>query len=672
MIDLSELRLSFGERDIFKSVSLRVEDNERVALFGINGAGKSTLLKVVSGEQTPDGGTLALGRGEVIGYLAQTAAEATAEPGVSVFQYACKAFENLQKAHARCEEIEHRMADMTATDEEYEEYGHLHDRLAVAGGWSFESEAATVLAGLGFTQEMQQRELASYSGGWRMRAALAEVLLRRPTVLLLDEPTNHLDLESILWLESHIKSMPASVLFISHDRSFVDNVANRIVELELGQARAWPVPYAKFRADKTLWLETVKNSYDRQQADIAQAERFIQRFKATSSKSSVAMSRQKQLDRVERIELPPEVDKVALRFPIPPEGSAYPFILRNVCKSYGDKKVLENVEISLNRGEKVALVGVNGAGKSTLLHLFAQKFPPTSGELGIGAKTEIGLFAQYDDLPDDELDRPIGDILYDAAPGGTARTKVRTLLGTLLFSGDDADKPYRVLSGGEKARVRLGLILLRANNVLLLDEPTNHLDLATREAMVEALKAWPGTLVFVSHDRLFTQELAGRILAVGGGRVVDWPGTYLEYLAIAGDGDAPGLAHLKDFDARRNGAEEAAKKEAAQKARAKDDAARKEVQAKAEADARKHAEPAAKGQPLDREAQKEDRRRRKRLEELEARIEKLDGEVAALDARMAKPGFFDDHDASSKALAERSRLVAEQESAWAEVGTLEG
>ncbi len=671
MIDLSELRLSFGSRDIFKSVSLRVEDNERVALFGINGAGKSTLLKVIAGEQHPDSGTIALGRGEVIGYLAQTAAEATAEPGVSVFEYACRAFEDLQKAHARCEEIEHRMADMTASDEEYEEYGHLHDRIAVGGGWSFESEAATVLAGLGFTQEMQQRELASYSGGWRMRAALAEVLLRRPTVLLLDEPTNHLDLESIMWLESHIKSMPASVLFISHDRSFVDNLAHRIVELELGGARTWPVPYTKFRAEKVLWLETVKNSYDRQQNDIAQAERFIQRFKATSSKSSVAMSRQKQLDKIERIELPPEVDKVALRFPTPPDSGAYPFILRNVGKSYDDKKVLENVEISINRGEKVALVGVNGAGKSTLLHLFAQKFPPTSGELGIGAKTEIGLFAQYDDLPDDELDRHIGDILYDAAPTGTPRTKVRTLLGSLLFSGDDADKPYRVLSGGEKARVRLGLLLLRPNNVLLLDEPTNHLDLATREAMVEALKQWPGTLVFVSHDRLFTQELAGRILAVGGGRVVDWPGTYLEYLAIAGDGDAPGLAHLKDFDARRSGAEEAAKKAAADKAKARDDAARKEAQAKAEAD-RKAAEAAgAKNAPVDREAQKEERRKRKRLEELEERIEKLEAQISELDARMSKAGFFDDHDASSKALAERGKLVSEQEAAWAEVGSLE-
>jgi len=671
MIDLSELRLSFGSRDIFKSVSLRVEDNERVALFGINGAGKSTLLKVIAGQQHPDAGTIALGRGEVIGYLAQTAAEATAEPGVTVFEYACRAFEDLQKAHARCEEIEHRMADMTATDEEYEEYGHLHDRIAVGGGWSFESEAATVLAGLGFTQDMQQRELASYSGGWRMRAALAEVLLRRPTVLLLDEPTNHLDLESIMWLESHIKSMPASVLFISHDRSFVDNLAHRIVELELGGARAWPVPYAKFRSEKALWLETLKNAYDRQQNDIAQAERFIQRFKATSTKSSVAMSRQKQLDKVERIELPPEVDKVALRFPAPPDSGAYPFILRNVGKSYGDKKVLENVEISINRGEKVALVGVNGAGKSTLLHLFAQKFPPTAGELGIGAKTEIGLFAQYDDLPEDELDRHIGDILYDAAPTGTPRTKVRTLLGTLLFSGDDADKPYRVLSGGEKARVRLGLLLLRPNNVLLLDEPTNHLDLATREAMVEALKQWPGTLVFVSHDRLFTQELAGRILAVGGGRVVDWPGTYSEYLAIAGDGDAPGLAHLKDFDARRSGAEEAAKKAAAEKAKARDEAARKEAQAKAEAE-RKAAETAgAKNAPVDREAQKEERRKRKRLEELEARIEKLEALIAELDARMSKPGFFDDHDTSSKALAERGRLVSEQEAAWAEVGQLE-
>jgi len=671
MIDLSDLRLSFGGRDIFKSVSLRVEDNERVALFGINGAGKSTLLKVVSGEQVPDGGTIALGRGEVIGYLAQTAAEETAEAGISVFTFACRAFDALQKAHARCEEIEHRMADMTATDEEYEEYGHLHDRLAVAGGWSFESEASTVLAGLGFTQEMQQRDLSSYSGGWRMRAALAQVLLRRPTILLLDEPTNHLDLESIMWLEGHIKSMAASVLFISHDRSFVDNLANRIVELELGGARTWPVPYAKFRADKTLWIETLKNSYDRQQADIAQAERFIQRFKATSSKSSVAMSRQKQLDRVERIELPPEVDKVALRFPVPPDSGAYPFILRNVAKSYDDKKVLENVEISINRGEKVALVGVNGAGKSTLLHLFAQKFPPTSGELGIGAKTEIGLFAQYDDLPDDEFDRPIGDILYDAAPRGTLRTKVRTLLGTLLFSGDDADKPYRVLSGGEKARVRLGLLLLRSNNVLLLDEPTNHLDLSTREAMVDALKAWPGTLVFVSHDRLFTQELAGRILAVGGGRVVDWPGTYTEYLAVAGDGDAPGLVHLKDFDARRSGAEEAAKKEAALKAKARDEAAKKEAQAKVEADARKATESGVKAAPLDREAQKEDRRKRKRLEELEARIEKIEAEVALLDARMAESGFFEDHEASSKALADRNRLVAEQESAWAEVGLLE-
>jgi ATP-binding cassette, subfamily F, member 3 len=654
MIDLSSLRLSFGGRDIFQDVSLRVEDNERVALFGINGAGKSTLLKVISGQQKPDAGEVALGRGEVVGYLAQEAAEDTSESGATVFEYACRAFEALQTAHTRCEEIEHRMTDGTATDEDYEEYGHLHDRLAVGGGWSFESDARTVLAGLGFTQEEQDRPLSSFSGGWRMRAALAQVLLRRPSVLLLDEPTNHLDLESIMWLEGHIKSMPASVLFITHDRSFVDNLAHRIVELELGKARSWPVPYAKFRAEKTLWLETVKNAYERQQNDINQAERFIARFKATSTKSSVAMSRQKQLDKVERIELPPEVDKVSLRFPPPPDGGAYPFILRNVSKSYGDLQVLSGVEMSISRGEKVALVGVNGAGKSTLLHLFSQKFPPTSGELGIGHKTEIGLFAQYDDLPDDEQDRHIGDILYDAAPRGTLRTKVRTLLGTLLFSGDDADKPYRVLSGGEKARVRLGLLLLRPNNCLLLDEPTNHLDLATREAMVEALSQWPGTLVFVSHDRLFTRALAGRILAVGGGRVVDWPGSYDEYLAIAGDGNAPGLAHLQDFDARRRQTE--APKPSAPK--------------KAEAKTAPVAPPVA-NKPIDRDAQKEERRKKKRLEELEARLDTLETRLAELDAQMSAPGFFDDRDASSKALAERDKLVKEQESAWTEVGTLE-
>ncbi len=659
MIDLSNLRLSFGGRDIFSDVSLRVEDNERVALFGINGAGKSTLLKVISGMQKPDAGEVALGRGEVVGYLAQEAAEDTSETGISVFEYACRAFEELQRAHARCEEIEHRMTDGSATDEDYEEYGHLHDRLAVGGGWSFESDARTVLAGLGFTQEEQDRPLSSFSGGWRMRAALAQVLLRRPSVLLLDEPTNHLDLESIMWLENHIKAMPASVLFITHDRSFVDNLANRIVELELGKARSWPVPYTKFRADKALWLETLKNAYDRQQADIAQAERFISRFKATSTKSSVAMSRQKQLDKVERIELPPEVNKVSLRFPAPPDGGAYPFILRNVGKAYGDHQVLSGVEMSISRGEKVALVGVNGAGKSTLLHLFAQKFPPTSGELGIGHKTEIGLFAQYDDLPEDEQDRPIGDILYDAAPGGTLRTKIRTLLGSLLFSGEDAEKKYRVLSGGEKARVRLGLLLLRSNNCLLLDEPTNHLDLATREAMVEALKQWPGTLVFVSHDRLFTRELAGRILAVGGGRVVDWPGSYDEYLAIAGDGDAPGLAHLADFDARRR---------------------QTEVQ-KAPAPPKKDAKPApaaataapapTTGKPIDRDAQKEERRKKKRLEELEARLSKIESLVAELDAKMTAPGFFEDREASSQALAERDRLVKEQEAAWSEVEQLE-
>jgi len=647
MIDLSELRLSFGERDIFKNVSLRVEDGERVALFGINGAGKSTLLKIIAGMVKPDQGTLALGRGETVGYLSQDAAEDTSEAGITVFEYACRAFEGLQAAHARCEEIEHAMEAMTATEEEYEEYSHLHDRLAVSGGWSFESEAATVLAGLGFTQEMQVRELASYSGGWRMRAALAQVLLRRPTVLLLDEPTNHLDLESIMWLEGHIKSMPASVLFITHDQSFVDNLAHRIVELELGVARTWPSPYAKFRAEKTLWIETLKNSFDRQQADIAQAERFISRFKATSSKSSVAMSRQKQLDKVERIELPPEVNKVALRFPAPPDSGAYPFVMREGGKAYEDKVVLSGVDLSIHRGQKVALLGVNGAGKSTLLHLLSKKFPVTEGELLFGAKTEVGLFAQYDDLPEDDQDRHIGDILYDAAPGGTARVKIRTLLGTLLFSGDDAEKPYRVLSGGEKARVRLGLILLKSHNVLLLDEPTNHLDLATREAMVEALKEWPGTLVFVSHDRIFTRALADRILAVGGGRVVDWPGTYDEYLAIAGDGSAPGLAHLSDVSARRTGAEQEAQK--------KGKAAKEEARLDPEAE---------------KERAKEEKRKKRRIEELEKQVEKTEATIATLDEEMAHPGFFDDKVGSAKVLARRKDLEAQLELVWKELEAL--
>ena len=639
MIDLSGIRLAFGERDIFKNISLRVEDGERVALFGINGAGKSTLLKIIAGLAHPDEGTLALGRGETVGYLSQDAAEATAELGVSVFAYACRAFEELQTAHLRCEEIEHRMVAMTATDEEYEEYSHLHDRLAVSGGWSFESQTSTVLSGLGFTEEMQSRDLESYSGGWRMRAALAQVLLRRPTVLLLDEPTNHLDLESIMWLENHVRAMPATVLFISHDQSFVDNLAHRILELELGTVRSWPTPYAKFRAEKELWLETLKNSYDKQRIDIAQAERFIERFKATSSKSSAAMSRQKQLAKVERIELPPEVTRVALRFPPPPDSGSYPFVLRGVGKAYDQHRVLSDVDISIARGEKVALLGVNGAGKSTLLHLFAKKFAPTEGELLFGAKTEVGLFAQYDDLPEEDQDRPIGDILYDVAPGGTPRVKIRTLLGTLLFSGDDADKPYRVLSGGEKARVRLGLLLLQPHNELLLDEPTNHLDLATRQAMVEALRDWPGTLVFVSHDRIFTRSLAGRILAVGGGRVVDWPGTYDEYLAVATDGSAPGLAHLAEVDAHRQGAP-------------------------------KEPEPEAAVARPSKEQQQEERRRKRRIDDLERKVANLETSLAELDEEMARPGFFDDHEASAAALLRREELVKDQEKIWAELETL--
>jgi ATP-binding cassette subfamily F protein 3 len=535
MIQLSGAGKRFGHKLLFENADWLITPHDRVGLVGGNGTGKSTLMKVLAGMDTFDYGALTVAKGTSAGYLPQ---DGLALSGRTVFAECMSVFDDLKAMEVELESLTHSMAELDHTSAEYdavaERYHRVEHEFRTRDGYSIESEVGRVLMGLGFNKEDWPRLTDEFSGGWQMRLALAKLLLQQPNLLLLDEPTNHLDLEARNWLEEYLQNYPHAIVLISHDRYFLDVTVNKIAEIWNKRLWFYTGNYDKFTAQKTQRNEQLLAAYKNQRDRIEQLEVFINRFRYTATKAKQVQSRIKELEKIERIEIPPEEKTIHFSFPQPKPSGRIVAEFERVAKTYpgkngsGPKEVFRNVDFMIERGDRIALVGVNGAGKSTLIKLLAGTEPVTHGEYRLGHNVEADYFAQ-DQYKELNPDARMIDDLGDASPG-SGQTELRSLLGCFLFSEDDVFKKIGVLSGGERGRYALLRLLLHPANFLLLDEPTNHLDLRAKDVLLDALMRYTGTVVFVSHDRYFIDNLATRVFEVGNGKVEVFPGNYEDYL----------------------------------------------------------------------------------------------------------------------------------------------
>lgn len=542
MVSCDGLSVEFGGTVLFENISFVINDKDRIALMGKNGAGKSTLLKILAGERTPSRGVISAPKDSLIAYLPQ---HLMTEDGRTVFEEASQAFKHLHDIEAQIAEYNRQLE--TRTDYDSEEYYKLIEDLSALSEkyyavdiTHFAEDVEKVLLGLGFKREELGRQTSELSGGWRMRIELAKILLRKPDVILLDEPTNHLDMDSIIWLEEFLINQAKAVVLISHDKSFVDNVTNRTVELTMGRIYDYKVNYSHYLELRKERREQQQRQYDDQQKMIAETKEFIERFKGTYSKTFQVQSRVKMLDKLELVEVD-EIDSSALRlkFPPSPRSGNFPVIMDQVGKTYDNKTIFSNASLTIDRGDKVAFVGRNGEGKSTLVKCIMREIEH-DGKLTLGHNVQIGYFAQNQaSLLDENLTvfQTIDDIAV-----GDIRSKIRDLLGAFMFGRDDVDKKVKVLSGGERTRLAMIKLLLEPVNLLILDEPTNHLDLRTKDILKQALLAFDGTLIVVSHDRDFLDGLVSKVYEFGNGQVKE----HLE--TIQGFLEKKRMEHLREIE----------------------------------------------------------------------------------------------------------------------------
>lgn len=530
MISVNNLTIEFGARPLFTDVSFVINPKDRVALVGKNGAGKSTLLKILAGEQQPTAGIVALQKGSTLGYLPQVMVLSDEH---TVLEEAEKAFADISQLQERIAQENQELAERTDYEsEEYlklvEAFAHDNERFTMMGGLNYHAELERTLQGLGFQRSDFDRPTREFSGGWRMRIELAKLLMRQPDVLLLDEPTNHLDIESIRWLEQFLAKSPSAVVLVSHDRAFINNVTNRTMEISCGKITDYKVKYNEFMELRQERREQQLRAYENQQKEIADIQDFIERFRYKPTKSVQVQSRIKQLEKIVPIEVD-EVDNSFLHLKFPPCNRCgdYPIICEDVTKRYGEHTVFHNVNLTIKRGEKVAFVGKNGEGKSTLVKCIMDEIP-FDGHLKLGHNVELGYYAQNQAQLLDE-NKTVFQTIDDVAKGDI-RLKIRDILGAFMFGGEASDKKVKVLSGGERSRLAMIRLLLEPVNLLILDEPTNHLDMRTKDVLKEAILAFDGTVILVSHDRDFLDGLVSKVYEFGGGNVREHIGGIYDFL----------------------------------------------------------------------------------------------------------------------------------------------
>ena len=543
MISVEQLSVEFSARPLFTNISFLINRKDKIALVGKNGAGKSTLLKLLAGLQQPTSGHISMPSGLTIGYLPQHMIHAE---GTTVMEEAQKAFQTINELQARIDKAATQLAERTDYESaEYqdliEQMSHDNEMLQVLGGGNFAGELEKTLIGLGFLRSDFDRPCSEFSGGWRMRIELAKILLQRPDIFLLDEPTNHLDIESIYWLENFLANYQGAVILVSHDRAFIDNVTTRTIEISLGRIYDYDVNYSKYVVLRQERREQQIRAYENQQKMIADTEEFIERFRYKATKAVQVQSRIKQLEKIDRIEVDLEDNsRLHLKFPPAPRSGDFPLILTNVGKAYGEHQVFDNVEFTIKRGEKVAFVGKNGEGKSTLVKCIMGELQDYTGTLKIGHNIKIGYFAQNQASLLDENKTVFETIDYVAV--GDIRTKIRDILGAFMFGGEASDKKVKVLSGGERSRLAMIRLLLEPVNLLILDEPTNHLDMRSKDVLKEAIKAFDGTVIVVSHDREFLDGLVTKVYEFGNQHVKEHLGGIYDFL------QSKNMTHLSELE----------------------------------------------------------------------------------------------------------------------------
>jgi ATP-binding cassette subfamily F protein 3 len=529
MLQIKGLGKAFRGEWLFRSLDFQINEHDRIGLVGENGTGKSTLMKMLAALIPQDEGEIIGARDLTFGYLPQDGLFAS---GRTLFEEALSVFEDLKSLETECRRLEHELAEMDQSGPEHdrrlERYSVVSQQFRLKGGYSLEARTGSVLLGLGFEQKDWQRPCEEFSGGWQMRIALAKLLLQQPSLLLLDEPTNHLDLEARNWLEDYLKNYPNALLLVSHDRYFLDATIGRILEIRNRAVHFYKGTYEDFLRQREERMTQLVAAYEAQQKEIARIKVFADKFRYKATKASQVQSRLKDLERMELIELPPESKPIKLRFPEGPRTGKVVLELKNVTTGYGGDPVFSGLDLILEKGEKMALVGPNGAGKSTLMKILAGRLPLWDGERTEGHNVLVSYYSQdQDDLLTSES--TVWNEVYSVAPSHIV-PHLRTLLGCFLFSGDSVEKPVSVLSGGERSRLVLCKLLLSPANCLLLDEPTNHLDIRSKDILMDALREYGGTMVFVSHDRYFLDGLATKVLEVGSGTATVYLGNYEDYL----------------------------------------------------------------------------------------------------------------------------------------------
>ena len=542
MIAFNRIGKQYGRQVLFVDASFQLNPGEKVGLVGPNGSGKTTLFRMIVGEEAPDDGTVSVPKKLTVGYFRQDVEEMS---GRSVIDEAI-AGTRLGALHHELDDLQHALADPARAvelDRLLARFGEVQEEYEHLGGYALVSQAREVLHGLGFDDEQIDGDVGALSGGWKMRVAMARALLGKPDVLLMDEPTNHLDIESILWLEAFITSLPGALLMTSHDRDFMNRIVSRVAEIDDGEIRTYSGNYDFYERERALREANREAAHARQQAMLAKEQRFIDRFASHAAKAAQVQSRVKALDKIEKIKLPKQRRVVKFNFQPPPRSGDDVAILEGIDKRYGSRVIYDGLNLNVRRGERWAVMGRNGAGKTTLLRLIAGALEPDAGSVRIGASVKMGYFAQQAlQILDPKL--TVEEQMIKDFPQESIGV-LRTLLGAFQFPGDETDKPIRALSGGERTRLVLARMLLHPPNFLVLDEPTNHLDLATKEMLIDALGDFEGTMIFVSHDRSFLRGLGSRVLELGGesgpaSQPLVYPGSYVDYVARSGH-EAPGV-----------------------------------------------------------------------------------------------------------------------------------